>query len=66
MAITVDREESVRRLEVIVRVIHLPERIGTLLDHSTPIALQQLLGTVVHATLDHRLDHIMVRIGDPG
>ena len=46
VAVAVHGIESVRRLAIVHRVVHLPEGVGTALDHAAPI-LQELLARLI-------------------
>ena len=63
MTITIHWVELVRRFEIIVRIVNLPEGVGTLVHHIAPVGDKHLAGTLLHSALNHSLDKIVVGIG---
>ena len=63
MAIAIDYEEAIGGKVIIVRVIDLPESIGSSLYHAAPIIGNQFACVLLHVALQKGFYYIMVSIG---
>ena len=63
MAEAVDVHVPVGREGGIIRVVSLPERIRARFDHPAPVLFDETECFFEHASLDHRLDDMVVKVG---
>lgn len=62
VTVAVDREKTVRRFEIVFRIVNLPKRIGPFVNHTAPIVDQRGTGLLFEAALNQRLDKIVIGI----